>query len=254
MHEEELKRIGLTDGEARVYLALLNLNSSTVGPIVKKSKVAYSKVYEVLERLLEKGLVSYTTKEKTRYFQALEPGRLKEYLEKKKIELEKDEKILEKLIPLLKSYLKKEKKQEAEIFIGEKGLMTAYEILLEKAEKNSKLRFFYMHKSEYDEKVYDFFYGRLNFNPKKTIPLLKQKKIKWLGIVNEKNVKGKLKKSSKLIIQKYVDFPIPGNIDITDNSILITTWSDVPMGILIESEEIAKNFKDYFDSVWEIAK
>ena len=142
MHEEELKKLGLTDGEARVYLALLNLNSSTVGPIAKKSKVAYSKIYSVLERLLKKGLASYITKERTKYFQALDPERLIEYVEKKKLELEKSEKDLGNLIPLLKSRLKKEKKREAEIFVGEKGLMTAHEILLEEAEKNSKLRFF----------------------------------------------------------------------------------------------------------------
>ncbi|MBI4116902.1 helix-turn-helix domain-containing protein [Candidatus Pacearchaeota archaeon] len=254
MHEEELKKIGLTDGEARVYLALLNLNSSTVGPIAKKSKVAYSKIYEVLERLLEKGLVSYITKEKTKYFQALEPGRLNEYIEKKKIELEKNEKDLENLIPLLKSHLNKETAREAEIFVGENGLMTAHEILLEKAKEKSKLRFFYIFNPEYDERVYDFFYGRLNFNGKKTIPMLKQKKMKWLGIINGENIKKKFKKYPKLIVQRRANFPIPGNIDITDNSVLIAVWSDDPMGILIQSEETAKNFKDYFDSVWKIAK
>ena len=254
MHEEELKKIGLTDGEARVYLALLNLNSSTVGPIAKKSKVAYSKIYEVLERLLEKGLVSHITKEKTKYFQALEPERLNEYVEKKKMELKSSEKELEKLIPLLKSHLKKEKKREAEIFVGEKGLMTAYEILLEEAERNSKLRFFYIFNPEYDEEVYDFFYGRLNFNGKKTIPILKQKKMKWLGIINGKDIPKKFKKYSKLIVQRRANFPIPGNINITDNSVLIAIWSGEPMGILIQSEETAKNFKDYFDSVWKISK
>jgi len=43
----------------------LKLGSSTVGPIVKGSKVSYSKIYEVLGRLLEKGIISYNIKEKT---------------------------------------------------------------------------------------------------------------------------------------------------------------------------------------------
>ena len=38
----ELLKIGLTEGEAKVYLALSELGSSTVGPIVKKTKVANS--------------------------------------------------------------------------------------------------------------------------------------------------------------------------------------------------------------------
>ena len=63
MYEEELKKIGLTNGEARVYSSLLNLESSTVGPITKKSGVAYSKIYEVLQRLIEKGMVSFIIKD-----------------------------------------------------------------------------------------------------------------------------------------------------------------------------------------------
>ena len=49
--KDELKKLGLTEGEASVYLALLKLNSSTVGAIVKDSGVSYSKIYEVLGRL-----------------------------------------------------------------------------------------------------------------------------------------------------------------------------------------------------------
>ncbi|MBI2665760.1 hypothetical protein HYX12_04015 [Candidatus Woesearchaeota archaeon] len=45
-----LRNIGLTDSEIKVYLALLELGSSTKGPIVDKSRVASSKIYELLEK------------------------------------------------------------------------------------------------------------------------------------------------------------------------------------------------------------
>jgi len=57
----ELIQLGLTNGEARIYLSLLKLGSSKVGSIVKDSRVSYSKVCDVLERLITKGLVSYVT-------------------------------------------------------------------------------------------------------------------------------------------------------------------------------------------------
>ena len=82
MYTDTLQELGLTEGEAKVYEALLTLGNSTVGPIVKESGVAYSNAYEILERLMEKGLVSYNLKEKTKFFQAAEPTRLREYLEK----------------------------------------------------------------------------------------------------------------------------------------------------------------------------
>ena len=254
MYETELRRLGLTDGESRVYIVLLKIGSSTVGPITKNSGVAYSKIYDVLERLLNKGLVSFTIKDKTRYFQALEPVRIKEYLEKKKLEIKENEELLDKIIPSLNLISDKENKQDSEIFIGEKGIMTAYDILLEKAEKNSILRFFYMHDKKYDDKVYEFCYGKINYNNKKIAPVLKEKKIEWRGIINEGNIGKKLAKPPRQINQKYVKFPVPGNIDITDNSILITTWSEKPLGILIQSKEIAENFRNYFDNIWSIAK
>ena len=65
----DLLKIGLTEGESKVYLALTELGSSTVGPIVKKSGVAYSNIYDILHRLIEKGIVSFIIKNKTRYFQ-----------------------------------------------------------------------------------------------------------------------------------------------------------------------------------------
>ena len=90
MYEEQLQQLGLTEGESKVYEALLSLGSSTVGPIVKKSGVAYSNIYEILNRLLEKGFVSFVTKEKTKYFQAAEPTRIKDYLEKQEAEFRKN--------------------------------------------------------------------------------------------------------------------------------------------------------------------
>jgi len=66
MIEQDLQGIGLTDGETKAYLAMLELGSSTVGPIAKKSGISYSKIYEVLQRLIDKGIVSFIVKEKTR--------------------------------------------------------------------------------------------------------------------------------------------------------------------------------------------
>ena len=45
---QELAQLGLTNGEARVYLSLLKIGLSKVGPIVRDSHVSYSKIYDVL--------------------------------------------------------------------------------------------------------------------------------------------------------------------------------------------------------------
>ena len=85
--ETQLQELGLTEGEAKVYLALVKHGLATVGPVVKESRVAYSNIYEILARLQEKGLVTFIIKSKTHHYRAVPPHRLQDYLEKKRAEL-----------------------------------------------------------------------------------------------------------------------------------------------------------------------
>jgi len=56
MDHSQLKAIGLTEGEIRVYLALLDSGLTTTGIVIKQSNITGSKVYNILDRLIEKGL------------------------------------------------------------------------------------------------------------------------------------------------------------------------------------------------------
>src|SRR3989344_2236562 len=237
MEKQDLIQLGLTDGEAKVYLSLLKIGSSTVGPVVKEAKIAYSNIYEILDRLLEKGLVSFILKEKTKHFQAVQPSRLNEYLERKEKELEDEKEVLKKLIPELEKLQQQIPKQEAEIFLGLKGVKTAYERLVEEHDKNEWL-FFY---SESGNDIADEFYSRT---------YSKFKKIEK----NSKGIANKIYKKSGFIKKtnfnvKYVDFPIPGNIDLVNDKLLLITWSENPLAILITSKDMADKFRDYFYSI-----
>ena len=53
--EELLAEIGLTKSEIAVYFALLEIGSSTTGPIIKEAGIASGKAYLILDKLLEKG-------------------------------------------------------------------------------------------------------------------------------------------------------------------------------------------------------
>ena len=54
-----LEDIGLTNAEIKVYLALLELGSSTAGPILEKSKLQNSVVHMTLNKLIDKGFVTF---------------------------------------------------------------------------------------------------------------------------------------------------------------------------------------------------
>ena len=57
MKTEILEDIGLTQGEIRVYLALLELHTSTAGPIIEKAGLPSSVVYLALNKLLKKEMI-----------------------------------------------------------------------------------------------------------------------------------------------------------------------------------------------------
>jgi sugar-specific transcriptional regulator TrmB len=198
--------------------------------------------------LLEKGFVSFIMKEKTKHFQAIEPVRIRDFIEKQENVLQESRKTFEKLLPdleKLSNFIGM--KEEVEIFTGEKGLLSAYDILLKGAVKNEKVSFFDVPDRQNPEKAENFYAKTWSWMSR-------------LGIIAEgiSNIESKgsafASKYPKFIQQRYVPFPVPGNIDIFKDKILITVWKEKPIGILIHSQEVSENFKAYFQSIWKIAK
>lgn len=63
-----LSGIGLAEYESRAYIALLKRNPSTPYEIAHASGIPSSKVYEALNRLVEKGIVSAVDEGKKRRY------------------------------------------------------------------------------------------------------------------------------------------------------------------------------------------
>lgn len=245
--KEELKKMGLTEGEAKVYIALLKIGISKVGLIVKESGVSYSKIYEVLGRLIEKGLVSFIIKEKTKYFQAVEPNKIKEFLDDKEKEIIENKKILDKLIPQLNNLQSNSQEQSSQIFIGIEGLKSAYNILTKESSKGDTLLFSYIHDEKYFENT-DLFYNQ-QFHKFKKLGL----KLKGVSTFSFKNSKY-FTKPPNFVELRFVDFPLPAIVDIFKDKVLITTWREKPIAFLIQSKEVADNLRKYFEELWKIAK
>lgn len=82
--EEKLEELGLSRNEAKIYLFLLKKGESTSGPIIKETRIANSRVYESLNTLISRGLVTYNHQKKGKYFQAVEPGKFLELEDERK--------------------------------------------------------------------------------------------------------------------------------------------------------------------------
>ena len=100
--ETILEEIGLTKNEIKIYLVLLKLGSTSTGAIVKETGVHASKVYDGLNRLADKGLVTHVIIANTKHFKAVNPDRLIDFLEDKKKSIETQEDEIKKYLPELK--------------------------------------------------------------------------------------------------------------------------------------------------------
>lgn len=84
MDTKLLEELGLSKGEIKVYLTLLKLGETTTGKIIEEAQISGGKIYLILDKLIKKGLASFSIKEKTKYFSAASPNRILDYLHEKK--------------------------------------------------------------------------------------------------------------------------------------------------------------------------
>jgi sugar-specific transcriptional regulator TrmB len=250
MNTEALKQIGLTEGEAKVYLALLKLGSVTSGPLTDESQVSRSKIYNVLERLMQKGLVSFILKNKTRYFQAVEPARIEDYLEQKEAEFKKQKQELEKILPQLEMQRKLgEKIKEAQIFKGFKGVQAVHEKIFSNLKKGEE--YFYMGIPALQDEKYRDYWDKMHM---KRI----EAGIKCKLLYNQGTDKNLLKKRNK---QKgcearfmFLPINIPAWIMGYKDVLSIGVPSEEGLAIEITNQKIADAFKEYFESFWKLSK
>jgi sugar-specific transcriptional regulator TrmB len=246
MDTKILREIGLTDSEIKVYLALLELGSSNKAPIVKKAGITSSKIYEVMDKLIEKGLASYVLKNKVKYFNAAPPSRIKDYLEEKKAKLSEQEVAFEKFLPSLELKQKLvEKGTDAEVYRGWKGMQTVYNDLLESLKKGEEYCVFGASKGIDQAKVKSFY---TRFNQKRLKQGLKA------NIIFNKNAKGNISDAEKNAKVRYLDHTTPSEILIYKNKTAIVLLEKEPLIILIRGESIADSFRAYFDVMWSIAE
>src|SRR3989344_2946400 len=130
MNENILREIGLSENESKVYLALLKLKKGTKTNIVREAKVLSSKVYEILDRLIRKGLVAYFIENGVKNFVPVPPNSIELIFEEKMKNLEKQKAILRAYV---EKYLAKSKDfpTDAQIFKGWNGLQHALLIVLD---------------------------------------------------------------------------------------------------------------------------
>jgi len=241
METEALEGLGLTRNEALVYITLLEVGKSHIGQISEKTRMHRRTIYDCLERLIDRGLVSFVIEGKTRFFIAVNPNKLKDMAEEKEAKINQ---ILPKLLSIAK---KSKEKTEINVYSGKEGLKNVMEDLI-KSEPKIWLSLTSAAKARQAFPIYlDQFHEK---RVKEKISL------KIVFAKNESIMKrARELQKTKLTEVKFTNFEyvMPISIWIYNDKISFLLW-DSETGIIIRNKETAESFKHYFELIWRIAK
>ena len=236
-----LEDAGLAGNEVKVYLALLELGSALAGEITKKSGVNRTNVYDALDKLIDKGLVSYVIKANRKYFEASNPERIISYLSEKENEFKRKKENINSILPELESKRKLGKdQQEATIYKGKKGLKSIAEDVL----KTKKELLAFGAEGRFVE-LFTHYAEQWHMRRKKL-------KIPVKIIYSEKVRKIKSKANFPILKMRFNHsiYDTPATTWIYGDKVAIVVWSDQPITTLIRSKELVKTYKQFFKFLW----
>ena len=246
MDLELLKEIGLTEGEIKVYVALFKLGSTSTGALIKESKVHASKVYPILDRLIEKGLVSFVKEGKKTIYSANPATTIISYLDKLQNKITNQKKSADQLIKEL-TKLKEFSSEESEttVFKGSKGLKNAYNIAIQDLREGDTIYSMFLPKV--DSKLLNFF--------EKLITSLSKKKVEHYLLYNELVPEMKMIENLPRVnvkINSPQGYHSPAEMCVYGNYTLISTsGGEEYLTILIKDSTISNSFKNQFKIIWD---
>ena len=240
MIKETLKNLGMTQNEVEVYLTLIETGELSVNDIGSKSGLHRQVCYDALDRLLEKGFVSYISKNNKKFFKALEPKKLIDYLDEKKDEINS-------ILPKLDSLFKTENQEtEVELIKGRNVLRTIYNDIFNTLKK-SKDDLFIMGVEETKFLEFDKIAIKQH--------ILKMKKNHLKEKLLSKESTSTFFESSqseyKLIPDNLFN---PNPTHIYGDKLAILIWGKPTYGIIIKNKQVADANRKYFQMLWKIAK
>lgn len=239
-----LKEAGLSEGEFKVYKVLLEIGTGTANQIHEKVGIERRNVYDILNKLIEKGLVSYIEENGKKSFKINSPERIINYLEEKRESLEKTKKKISQILPSIEEQFNSAKSNlRAEVFRGTNGIKSCWEDMLKSKE------IFWIGSGNY---VPDQFPAFFEDWTKRRIKL----KIKVNHLFRAEK-RGEVKKIP-LYLVKFLPREFSGNPTATciwGNKVGQFLFGENLFVFVIESKELAENYLRYFQFLWnKVAK
>jgi sugar-specific transcriptional regulator TrmB len=229
--KEDLEAIGLSSGEAEIYLILLRLGEALGSEIARRTRISRPHVYGILDKLQDKGLVSYVVKAGKKYYKPADPEKLYDLLKEK-------EHIISTMMPQLKEFYAAIKpKLRIEVYEGKEGIKTVLNDIIRTGK---------------DIIVWGASARIENIVPIEAKRYLKQRQEKKIR-ARQLYARGTKVLPSPLSEFKELppEFAGPSTTTVYGNKVAIILWVVVPTIVVIESKELAESYKDHFELMWK---
>jgi len=237
---EALQKLGLSKGEIKVYSAILNTGIAPVNKIHEQTGIERRNIYDILNKLIERGLITYMDENKRRSYQIAHPDKILHYINEKREDLEKTKKEIAKELPsILERFNQKNPEIKAEVYRGLEGMKAVWDDML-----RSK-GIYWIGAGRYMPKMYPGYFNQWN---KKRIQL----KIKIFNLLRHEIKKGITPyplEQRKFLPEEFSGSPTV--IGIYGNKVVNFLFGENLFAFVIESRELAENYKRYHKYLWE---
>ena len=241
----ELKHLGLSDKEASVYLASLEMGPSSVQDLSHKSKVNRATTYVMIESLINRGLMSTFIKGKKRYYAAETPERLMSILNMQQKELVQKQEEFKDVLPLLMALYNVEgAKPQIRYLEGTEGLKTVQQMF-------SSLKGEFLQIVPFDdvssieeiierqpEHMRQFSHGLSSY---KAILVMEHPNIDTIPHIPNGEIR----------VISSEKFPIHGEITVRENHVFLYSYKSSILSVVITSKEIADAVRALFNLAWD---
>jgi len=237
--EEQLKELGLTKSEIRIYVYLLEEGLSTPPQIANGTGIARTNCYNILVKLKNEGLIEEQEKGKRKAYIASDPEALLRRVQKRK-------EAVERLLPDLRALHKIQKNKPKIRFYD--GFEQVKEIYWQATETDTLLALgSTKHLTDKDPEFFRAFERALSKN-KVFLDDLITSQSEVVGTQETKQILKGLY-NFNLLPEKYGDFP--SDILIWNNNIAFITLAEPIFGTVITNPILAQTFRYIFEMVKE---
>lgn len=234
--EKMLVTLGLSDKEAKVYLASAMLGSATAQEIAAKATVNRPTTYVMIESLIGRGIMSSHTRGKKRYFTAADADKLMILIEREERRVSEGRAKLQELLPAFTEIRAASKAAgEGEVSVYE-GLQ-ATKVWQEEVENA---------KGEVLEIVP--VKGRSTLSLQKRNGDVRRLYLLEKGALPPKQIAG-----IKARVSNAVNHQVDAEMSILVDKVAITTYAHEQKVIVLTGSRIARTFIVLFDALWQDA-